>query len=285
MLARRFAGWIALAAGALLVAACSTADFAYRNAGFLYEQAPSFLLWSIDDYLDLTGVQKDFARERLDRALAWHRASALPEYARFLADLGRQGDAGLDESALREDRDRLRAFYRAIARHLLPDAADLFAMLDDGQVNELARGLARADEKIVEEAPGLRARNVGRVLDHLEAWTGKLSPAQRELVKSRMRAQPDTTAARVAEWRVRQGRLVVLLRQRPPRDAMVRSLDGLLFDTAAWRDPAYARAVEARETAMIGMLADLARTLTPGQVGHIRERIRGLQADIAKATA
>ena len=285
MRARRFAAWLAIAAAALLLAACSTADFAYRNAGLLYEQAPSFLLWSIDDYLDLTAAQKDFARRRLDRALAWHRAAALPGYARFLADLARQVDAGLDESALREDRDRLRAFYRAIAEHLLPDAADLFAMLDDGQVNELARGLAHADEKILEEAPGLRAKNIGRTLDHLEAWTGKLSPSQRELVGSRMRAQPDTTAARVAEWRVRQARLVALLRQRPPRDAMVRGLEGLLFDTAAWRDPAYARAVQERETAMIGMLADLARTLTPQQVGHIRERIRGLQADIAKATA
>jgi hypothetical protein len=104
-------------------------------------------------------------------------------------------------------------------------------------------------------------------------------------VKSRLRAQPDLTAARVAEWRARQGRLVALLRQRPPRDAMVRELDSLLFDTAAWRDPAYAQAVEARESATIGMLADLARTLTPDQVAHIRERIRGLQADIAKATA
>lgn len=285
MRARRFAGWFAIAVAALLAAACSTADFAYRNAGFLYEQAPSFLLWSIDDYLDLTAAQKDFARGRLEKALAWHRASALPEYARFLTDLGRQVDSGLDEQALREDRDRLRAYYRAIAEHLLPDAADLFAMLDDGQVSELARGLARADDKLLEEGPKLRAKNIGRTLEHLEAWTGKLSPSQRELVKSRMRAQPDTTAARVAEWRVRQGRLIALLRERPPRDAMVRELDALLFDTAAWRDPAYGRAVEARETAMIGMLADLARTLTPDQVAHIRERIRGLQAAIAKASS
>jgi len=283
MTARRFAAWIAIAATALLLAACSTADFAYRNAGLLYEQAPSFLLWSIDDYLDLTAAQKDFARRRLERALAWHRASALPQYARFLADLERQVDAGLDEQALREDRDRLRAFYRAIAEHLLPDAADLFAMLDDGQVNELARGLARADARLSEEAPKLRAKNIGRTLDHLEAWTGKLSPSQRELVKSRLRAQPDLIAARVAEWRLRQAQLIALLRARPGRDAMVSSLDVLLFDTAAWRDPSYARAVDARETAMIGMLADLARTLTPEQVAHIRERIRGLQADIAKA--
>jgi hypothetical protein len=283
MRARRFAAWIAGAAAALLLGACSTADFAYRNAGLLYEQAPSFLLWSVDDYLDLTAAQKDLARGRLARALEWHRRSELPRYASFLSDLEQQVDAGLDERALRDDRDRLRAFYRAIAEHLLPDAADLFATMDDGQVNELARGLARADDKVLEEAPRLREKSLGRTLDHLEAWTGKLAPAQREMVKSRLRAQPNLTPQRVAEWRVRQGALVALLRQRPPRDAMVRALDALLFDEAAWRDPAYARAIEARDSAMIGMLADLARMLTPAQVVHIRSRIHALQADIAKA--
>jgi hypothetical protein len=106
MIARRFASAIAIAVAALILAACSTAEFAYRNAGFLYERAPSFLLWSIDDYLDLTAAQKELARERLDRALAWHRATALPRYAKFLADLELQLDAGLDERALRADRDR-----------------------------------------------------------------------------------------------------------------------------------------------------------------------------------
>ena len=285
MIRSRLAAWWALAATALLLAACSTADFAYRNAAFLYERAPSFLLWSIDDYLDLTAAQKDFARGRLDKALEWHRRVALPQYARFLDELERQVDAGLDEQALRDDRERLRAYYRAIAEHLLPDAADLFALLDDGQVSELERGLARADDKVLDEAPRLREKRLARTLDHIEAWTGKLGPAQRSLVKSRLRDQPDISRERIADWRARQGRLIALLRERPPRDVMVRQLDALLFDTAAWRDPAYAAALEARDTAMIGMLADLARTLTPEQAAHIRERIRGLRADIANATA
>ncbi|HZZ94338.1 MAG TPA: DUF6279 family lipoprotein [Usitatibacter sp.] len=282
---QRLAAWLAVLIAAVLVAACSTADFAYRNAGTLYDNAPALIAWSIDDYLDLTPEQKDFARARLEKALAWHRHAALPGYGRFLAELDRQVDAGLDAAALEADRGRLREFYHDIAEHLLPDAADLFAMLDASQVDELARRLAKADARMLEESRDSRERGLKRTLQHLEAWTGPLTGPQRELVKTRVRATPDLTPQRVAEWRARQAQLVALMRARPPRDAMVQALHALLFDTDAWRDPAYGQALEERDAQMIQMLADLARTLTPAQVAHIHERIRGLQAAIAKAAA
>lgn len=241
------------------------------------------MLWNVEDFLDLTPAQEDFARDRLGKALAWHRRQVLPEYARFLGDLERQLDEGFTAQSLHDDQVRLRDGYRAIVERLLPDAAELFAMLDDGQVNDLARRLDEADRRMLEEEAHSRERRIGRTIAHLEAWTGKLASAQRELVKSRMRALPDLMPQRIAEWRVRQGRLLSLLRERPPRDAMVSALGALVFDTAAWRDPAYAQAIDARDSAMIAMLADLARTLSPQQLESIRARIRGLQADIAAA--
>jgi hypothetical protein len=281
---RRLAAWFLAAAAAVLLAACSTADFAYRNARLLYDNAPTWMLWNVDDYLELTAEQKDLARERLENALAWHRREVLPGYATFLQDFERQVDAGLDEASLRQDQERLRAYYRQIAQHLLPDTADLFALLDAAQVEDLARRLDKADGKVLEEARVLRERGIGKTLAHLEAWTGALSSAQRDLVKSRMRAFPDTTALRVAEWRARQAKLLALMRARPPRDAMVPALDALLFDVDAWRDPAYAQALQKRDDMTIAMLADLAHTLTPEQVASIKARIRGLLTDIAQAT-
>ena len=283
MRSRPPAAWSLLLAAALLLAACSSVGLAYRNAGMLYESAPTLMLWSIDDYLDLTDSQKSLARERLERAHAWHRRNALPAYSEFLATLDAQVDAGLTEEALRADHARLQGFMRAIAEHLLPDAADLFATMDAGQVNELEEGLAKADRKVLEEAQDLRSRSVGRTLSHLEAWTGALRAPQREMVKSRMRAWPDLTSQRIAEWRVRQARLIALMRAGLPRDEMVAQLRGLLFDTGAWRDPAYAQAMRERDSAMAGMLAELARTLDESQLAQVKARIRGLQADIARA--
>jgi len=279
----RVAAWILLLAAALVLAGCSTASMAYRNARVLYENAATFMLWSVEDYLDLNDAQKDLARERLQKALEWHRRNALPAYAAFLAELDAQVDAGLTDEALRADHERLRGFYRDLVEHLLPDAADLFATLDASQVDDLEHRLAKADRRILEEARASRDRAMGRTLGHLEAWTGPLTPAQRELVKSRLRALPDLTPQRVAEWRLRQARLVALMRTPPPPDAMVARLHGLLFDTDAWRDPAYARAVRERDESMVAMLAQLARTLDAEQVGSIKARIRGLQADIVRA--
>ena len=281
----RIAAGIVLLAAALVVAGCSTASLAYRNAGRLYESAPTLLLWSFDDFLDLSDAQKSLARERLQQALAWHRRHALPDYAAFLATLDAQVDAGLTEEALRADHERLRAFYRDIAEHLIPDAADLFATFDGAQLDELAQRLAKADRRALDEAAASRARSMGRTLGHIEAWTGPLSGAQRELVKARLRALPDLTPQRVAEWRVRQAQLVALVRARLPRDEMAVQLRALLFDAEASREPAYAQAVRDRDAAMIAMLAELARTLDAGQVASIKARIRGLQADIARATA
>ena len=257
---------------------------AYRNARVLYDNAASFMLWSVEDYIDLTGEQKDLARERLEKALAWHRRNALPAYADFLGSLDAQVDAGLTEEALRADQERLRGFYRDISEHLLPDAADLFATLDASQVDDLGYRLAKADRRMLEEAAASRARAIGRTLGHIEAWTGSLMPAQRELVKARMRALPDLTAPRVAEWRARQARLIALMRARPPRDEMVAQLHALVFDEDAWRDADYAKALRERDAAMVAMLAELARTLDAGQLAHVKDRIRGLRSDIARAT-
>jgi hypothetical protein len=281
--ARALAAWIALAAAALLLAACSTVGFAYRNAAFLYDNAPSFLLWSLEDFIELTPDQEAFARTRLERAHAWHRREALPGYGRFLADFEREVDAGLTADAFRAGQERLRAGYREIAERLLPDAAELFAMLDARQVGQLARRLERADRKTLEEARGSRHRSIGRAVAHLEVWTGELTPAQRELVRSRLRALPDLTPQRVAEWRARQGKLVALLRERPPRDEMVAALRSLLFDTDAWREPAYALALRERDDAVIAMLPELASTLGPEQLANVKRRLHDLRSVIAKA--
>jgi hypothetical protein len=267
-----------------MLSACSTASVAYRNARVLYDNAATLVLWSLDDYIDLTADQKDLARDRLGQALAWYRRNELPTYGQFLETLDGQVDAGLTEPALRADQERLRGFYRDTAEHLLPDAADLFATLDASQIDDLEQRLAKADRRMLEKASASRSRALAKTIDHLEAWTGPLAPAQRDLVKARMGALPDLTPQRVAEWRLRQGRLIALLRLRPPRDTMVAQLRGLLFDTDAWRDAAYGRALGERDAAFVSTLAELARTLDASQLAHVRERIRGLQSDIARAT-
>ncbi len=69
----------ALAVTLFLLAACSTMRLAYDNAD-------AFLRWRATSYLDVHGEAMDELNERIDRFHAWHRAQALPQYARLAGE-------------------------------------------------------------------------------------------------------------------------------------------------------------------------------------------------------
>jgi hypothetical protein len=69
----------------LLLAGCTTlTHLAYSNAALAYRNLPPMLAWMVDDYVDMSGGQKEWVRERIGRIMHWHRAHELPEYRRFL---------------------------------------------------------------------------------------------------------------------------------------------------------------------------------------------------------
>src|SRR5260370_35349373 len=80
---RRFLNVAVLAAAALLAAACTLTQLAYSNVSLAYNNAAPMLSWMVADYVDMSDDQKEFVRERFDRAFAWPRAQELPEYRRF----------------------------------------------------------------------------------------------------------------------------------------------------------------------------------------------------------
>jgi len=80
----RFRSLLAIAAAALLAAACTFTKLAYMNAALAYSSARPVLAWMVADYVDLTDPQKAWVNDRISRAMAWHRARELPEYERFI---------------------------------------------------------------------------------------------------------------------------------------------------------------------------------------------------------
>ncbi len=82
-IARNRALAVSLAAAWLL----SGCNAAMRLA---YENADTFLHWRALSYVPLSGKAADELDERIDGFLAWHRAKALPQYARLAADAARR---------------------------------------------------------------------------------------------------------------------------------------------------------------------------------------------------
>ena len=287
---RRALRLAALALAALLAASCSLTKLAYMNAAFAYSNATPVLTWMVSDYVDLSGPQREFVRERLARAFAWHRADELPEYTRFLESALRQVEDNLSVEEVRADYRELRVRYYRLLERVLPDLADFILQLDSEQAAQMERKFAEDNRKMVSEATRGPAaarfeRRVKRVLDHLEEFVGPLDAAQRELVARHMGSMEDAYEERVADRRYRQSELVALVRARPARAEAVAVLRRLLVQPETWRSPEYLKKLKAREEKLFGMLAALSATLSAEQRAYLQKRVRGFMRDISELAA
>jgi hypothetical protein len=284
----RFPQLLLLALAALL-AACSATNLLYSNVAFAYSNATPMLAWAVDDYVDLSDGQKDWVRERLARVMSWHRSRELPQYQRFLEKIETELEGGFSEEEVRSAHREMRMHYNRLLDQVIPHVADFLLQVDGDQVEQLERKFAEDNRKLVKEEGGSleerRARGAKKVIEHLEAWTGRLEPAQRELVATRLRALPDISADRMADRRYRQSETLVLLRARPDRDAMIAGLRRLLVDTETWRQPEYLQKLKERDTRSFEMISALSATLSPDQRAHVQRRLRGYVRDITELTA
>lgn len=269
----------ALALVAITIAACSLTKVAYNNAGFM-------LTYMVDDYFDLNGPQEDWVRERLGRAIAWHRQQELPEYERFLREtIARTEKPVFAAADARFVSEGLRAYYKRMVEHLLPDAADLMLQLDAEQVAAFEKKFSDESRKLTREtvAPDERERvekRTKKMIEQIETYTGRLDGAQRDLVAGRVHFMTDIAAQRVADRKIRQQRLVELVRAKTPKPQMMSGLRTLLVDTDAWRDPAYAALLKKREGEVIELVVQLAATLTPEQKNNVRKKLRSYLTDV-----
>jgi hypothetical protein len=271
-----------LAAALLLAVAAGCSSLtrvAYNNATFA-------ATWVVDDWFDLRDGQRDWVKERLASLLAWHRASELPEYERLLQDTAARAATRLTEEDARRVHGEMRALYHRVVRKAIPDMADFLLQLQPEQVAHLERKFeednARAMKESVKGSPPERlAARAGRFVDRIEDWTGRLSAAQRDLVRARVAAMGDLTDEWMGDRRFRQSETLALARARPPREAAIAALTRLLVDTDAWRRPEYAARLRARDQHVFALVAALDATLTPEQRAHLHRRLRGYAADVA----
>jgi Family of unknown function (DUF6279) len=282
--------WLLLAAAGLVVSACGLTRLAYNNITALYSNAAPMLTWMVDDYVDISGDQKDWVRERLAQALAWHRRQELPEYRRFLERVATRFEGSFTAAEVEASYHEMRTHYRKAVEYLLPDVAEFLLKLDAPQLAQLERKFADENRKMVKESvrgsPADRRQERARKLFvHIEEWTGELTTQQRELVEVSLASFADLTSERLADRRYRQTQMLELLRSKPSKEQVVAGLHRLLVDTDQWRRPEYLQALRERDRRMYEMVATLSATLSPGQREHLIQRLRGYIRDISTLTA
>ena len=287
--ARRITHRVFAAVAALTVAACGLTQLAYNNFTVLYSNAAPMLVWAVDDYVDISGGQREWVRERLTRALAWHRRQELPGYRLFLEKVAMRFEGNFTPDEVRQSYAEMRSHYQNAVDYLLPDVADFLLQLDGEQLVQLERKFDSENRKLVKEStrgtPAERLRERARKLvAHIEEWTGELTRAQRELVEASLATSADTTSERLADRRYRQTETLALLRARPAKERTVGELRRLLVDTATWRRPEYQQKLADRDTRMFDMVATLSATLSAEQRAHLVGRLRGYIRDISTLT-
>ncbi len=276
---KRLLGIAAALAAAWVLSGCGAMRIAYDNAD-------SLVRWRANGYLELHGPQSEELDERIDAFLAWHRAQALPQYARLAAESARRVDDGLSPEDLVWGYDSLVAQANEALREAARGIAPLLDRLGEEQLEHIERGFAEDDRKFAREhlrgtEEDRRKRRVRRLVQRLEDWVGRLSESQLERVRQHAQRVPPVEDLRDRDRKRMQAQLLAIVRE---RQAAAR----LPEFAAGWRerrDPAYAAASEAHRRELFSLLLDLDRTLTPAQRARAAARFRGFAEDFAALAA
>lgn len=268
---------VALAA----LSACSLVRVSYDNG-------PALALWWLDGYLDLDDAQETAARPLLREWFAWHRATQLPQYARWLATWReRTGDDVNAAEICRWSAQARDALWTATER-ALPAGAQLLPTLKPAQLDYLAAEMADklADERRKRAQPSVverRAAALERAIDSAEELYGALNDAQRRLLAEAVARSPMDAVRWLDDRERRQRRFVDDLRRARTLPDEAARLVALRTAAQALSQPSDAdtAALQARWQAQgCEVSARLHATTTPAQRQHLRERLSAWEEDV-----
>lgn len=264
MKARWFFVFLALA----LLQGCSVTRLAYENADV-------YLRWQANRFFNLQGEQSEEFDRRLNAFLGWHRAKALPKYARLGEEAAQRVLRGIKRQDLEWSYDAVRAQMVEAFSAAASQGADLLDQLSPEQIARLEQRLAEENRKFAkEQVQGTmderHKRRVKRNLERLEEWYGPLSEAQAERVRQHSARAPFSAELRDRDRKRIQAEFVAILRAREAKQRLAQWLQ----QWEAGREPAYAAASRAMRAEYYDLLLDLDRTLSSEQREHAARRLK-----------
>jgi hypothetical protein len=262
-------------AAAWLLSSCTAMRMAYDNAD-------TYLHWKATGYVDVRGADSDELDERIDAFLDWHRAKALPQYARIARDGSSRVGKGLSPEDLVWGYDSFMAQAREGLRAGAERIAPMLDRLNAQQLAHLEKRFAEDNRKFAREnlrgsEKDRRKRRAKRAADRLEEWVGKLSPAQLERVGQYADRAPLMDDLRDRDHKRLQSELLAMLRAREAQ----KRLPDAVANYERGREPAYVAASEAHRKEYFSLILDLDRMLAPEQRAKAARRLRGFADDFA----
>ncbi len=249
-----------------------------------YDYADWVILWSVDDYFDLTTEQEQFLTERLDKILVWHRKEELTAYADFLQLLKAKGGDGLTDQEFDELFNEAQRLRINLLERVLPDTAVFLSTLQDSQILRLEEQLTESNEKFIERANLTKEERLdqrfGRTHERLEEWFGEFDESQIERISSISKAFPDRTANWLKNRQTHQKELVAFLRARKSPQEIEAQLKKWYIPIDGTHRPEYRETGKQLSAAFKQIVLDLDKVVSPMQRINAASRIDELINDM-----
>ncbi len=264
----------------IVLSGCSALQFGYDNADTL-------LQWRAGKYFNFEGEQKAEFERRVQRFLAWHRRTALPQYARLVNDMGDRLARGLKQEDLVWGYDSFQTQLRQGLRAGSTEMGDLLDALSPAQIERFQARLEKEnreharDHGLGETRDERREKRVKRNIERLEDLLGTLTETQVERVRLYSARATLDGAMRDVDRKRLQHELLAMVREKGARKRLEQW-------TVAWdqyRDPAYAGMLSANLQEYYRMLLDLDRMLSSEQRRRAVQKLRGFARDFTALAA
>ena len=263
----------------LALGACSRVGLAYRNLDVI-------IPWTLSDYLDINGEQKDWFNERLKKHLNWHCTTQLPGYLEWLDRLQSMVETNqVTDAALQARTSEAKKAIADTARQITPSAIELLQGLDDKQVAEMndafAKDLRKREKEYVKPPLAQQIAERGARMDkRLTDWLGPLSVSQEQRVMAWSTALGDQNTqwiANRAHWQ-KQFSEAVAQRQSPQ---FPQQIETLLVDRERLWTPQYRQAFANTEAQARSLFVDLMAESTREQRQRLLKKIEGVRKDFS----
>ena len=268
-----------LAAGTLVLAACSATRVAYNNAD-------TMLRFMVPSYLDLDAAQSDDLTPRIMRFHRWHRSNELPLYAALLQSASQRAARGITAEDVAWALASVRTRYRRLAAKAAEDAAPVLVTLAPAQHVALEKKFAEINEKYAKEVLSAddkkrRRAQSKRMLERFRDFTGGLAPDQEARIE-RFALDHERHFALRFEDRLRwQHDFVAFLRQERKPEDLGRRLAEMFQKPELRRSEEFIREDRRWDEGLARLVVDLDRSLSPEQREHVVRRLSDYAEDFA----
>jgi len=276
-MSRWFKQIAALLIFALALGACSRVGLAYRNLDVI-------IPWSLSDYVDMNGEQKDWFNERLKEHLSWHCTTQLPGYLDWLDRLQAMVESNqVSDAALQERTAEAKQAIADTAREITPSAIELLQGLDDKQVAEMndafAKDLRKRQQEYVKPPLAQQIKERGeRMEKRLNDWLGPLSDTQKQRVVAWTNALGDQNTQWIANRAHWQQQFSAAVAQRKSAEFPQR-IETLLVNRERLWTADYRKAYANTEAQARSLFVDLMAESTPQQRERLLKKIEGVRKD------